>query len=190
MARGMEMEYKRFGGYNPKMSQEMAMSSQPQQMELEIEGMAAEDEDIFSQLAPTGNFSKKAMNQLVKATNRLLPLFGQDPTYPEFGEDVQQFPTDFVRVLAMFQGAVNAAVDSESIEPDMDFMMEDISDDRGIVLLAGRLNQLSTDRGFKQFLKNPPQEMEEEDMMAMDEEDNNMNEMDDEEVNKLMASRI
>lgn len=185
----MEMEYKRFGGYNPKLSPEMAASPQPMEMELEIGEMEAQDQDIFAQMAPRGPFSKKSLNTLVKATNRLLPLFGQDPTYPEFGEDVEVLPTDFVRVLAMFQGAVNAAVDAEMAPAEADFMLEDITDDRAMTLIAGRLNQLSTDREFKSFLKNPPlEEMPEEEQMG--EIDNDMNEMDDEEINKLMAARV
>lgn len=187
--RASDMEEKRFGGLNPKMSDEMMSSGQPAEMELTVTQMNADDDDIFSQLAPQGDFSVKALNQLVKATNRLLPLFGQEPTYPEFGEDVEVFPTDFVRVLAMFQGAINTAVDAEMIPEDMDFMMEEISDDRDLTLLAGRLNALSDSRDFKLFLKDPPMEEEddEEEMGEEQMEENNMTEAD---MDAMFMSRV
>ena len=183
-----DMEKKRFGGLNPKMSGEMMASGQPQDMEIMISESEANDEAVFAQIAPTGDFSVKALNNLVKATNRLLPLFGQEPTYPEFGEDVEVFPADFVRVLAMFQGAINTAVDAEMIPEDMDFMMEEISDDRDLTLLAGRLNALSDSRDFKLFLKDPP--MEEEDEEEMDEEQMEENNMTEADIDAMFMDRV
>jgi hypothetical protein len=174
-----DMERKRFGGLNPRMSDEMMMSGQPQEMEMMVADAEQSDEDIFASIAPQGDFSVKALNNLVKATNRLLPLFGQEPTYPEFGEDVEVFPTDFVRVLAMFQGAINTAVDAEMIAEDMDFLMEEIRDDRDITMVASRLNSLAQAKDFKNFLKNPPlEEMEEEEEELAQQEENNMTEAD------------
>ena len=181
------MEYKRMGGYNPKMSDEMMMSGQPREMEISVSEAQRGDEDAFAALAPRGDFSRKAMNALVKATNRLLPLFDQSPDYPEFSEDVEVFPTDFVRVLGMFQGAVNAAVDAEMAPESADFMMEEITDDRSLQLLAGRLNQLATDREFKKFLKNPPMEEESEEAP---EAVNQMNEMGEAQMDAIMMGRV
>lgn len=183
-----DMERKRFGGLNPRMDAEMMASGQPQEMELMIADAEQSDEDIFASIAPQGDFSAKALNQLVKATNRLLPLFGQEPTYPEFGEDVEVFPTDFVRVLAMFQGAVNTAVDAEMIPEDMDFLMEEIRDDSDLTMLAGRLNSLAQARDFKEFLKNPPlEEMEEEEEVLAEQEENNMTEAD---IDAMFMERV
>ena len=48
-------------------------------MDAEI-GAAEQDEEMaFAEMAPRGRFSAKALNNLVKATNRLLPKFGQTP---------------------------------------------------------------------------------------------------------------
>lgn len=138
------------------MNEEM-MNNMPM-MEEEVAGAEQADEQMFAEMAPRGRFTKKALNNLVNATNRLLPLFEQTPDYPVFEADVEVFPTDFVRVLAMFQGAVQAAVDSESIPADMDFQMEDLTDDMSLNLLAGKLTNLAKSKDFKMFLKNPPEE--------------------------------
>lgn len=192
MAIGYEDEMKRFGGYNPKMSDEMKASGQPTEMELSIEmagpEMESDEEAIFQEMAPQGKFSKKAMNSLVKSANELLPSFGQEPTYPTFEEaTITQFPTDFVRVLAMFQGAVNAAVDAEMVDAEYDFMMEDLTDDRAVMMLAGKLKQLARQRDFKAFLKNPPME---EEAPGAPQPDNEMNEPSPEDINALFAKRM
>ena len=70
------------------------------------EGMLAEDlnqaEDAdemeFEALSPEGSFTSKSLNALVKATNKLLPAFGQTPDYPTFSEDISKFPTDFTQI--------------------------------------------------------------------------------------------
>lgn len=134
------------------------------EMEIEIKTAEQDDESMYQNMAPKGNFSSKALNILVGATNKLLPLFGQSPDYPQFQEGAKVLPTDFVRVLAMFQGATNQAVDADDVPAELDFMMEDLTDDRALVMLAGKLSKLATSKDFKQFLKNPPMEepMEEE----------------------------
>lgn len=141
------------------------------EMEIEIAVGQAEmdDEAMYAEMAPRATnrpFSRKALNNLVKATNRLLPLFGQDPTYPEFDEDIQVFPTDFVRVLAMFQGAANEAVDTDILDMEMDMLMEDITDDQAVNMLAGKLTQLAQSKEFKRFLT---EAMEEPEGMEMEE---------------------
>jgi hypothetical protein len=151
------------------------------------------DEQMYSEMAPAGRYSAKALNNLVKATNRLLPLFDQDPSYPEFTSDLDgQLPTDFVRVLAMFQGAINAAVDFEVVDAEMDFLMEDLTDDELLNMLAGKLTSLAQNREFKQFLRNPPmmEEEEEEEMTSGAETAMEGEEMTDEQMDSLFASRM
>lgn len=189
MAIGYEKEMERLGGYNPDMSKEMKASGQMEEMEMTIsddDAMEMEEEDVFAQLAPQGPFSAKAMNQLVKATNALLPAFEQEGDYPTFDADVDVMPTDFVRVIAMFQGAVNAAVDADMIDPEMDFELEQLTDDRSLTLLAGKLSALARSRDFKQFLKEPPMEME----MEVAEEEGGEPEMADGDINALFAMRV
>lgn len=151
-----------------KMMKEM---EQPE-MELSIEVGAAEekDEGMYEELAPQGRFSKKSLNNLVKATNRLLPLFEQTPDYPMFADGIDgKLPTDFVRVLSMFQGAVNSAVASDVIDAEMDFQLEDLIDDNSAMALAGKLTSLSGNRQFRSFLKEPQEGVVEEEVVAEEE---------------------
>jgi hypothetical protein len=183
----------------------MAIQPQDKQMpvggEMEIQiavGDAEQaDEQMYADMAPqSGNvpFSRKALNNLVKATNRLLPLFGQDPNYPEFAEDITVFPTDFVRILAMFQGATNEAVSNDVLDVEMDWSMDTITDDQSINALAGKLTSLAQSKPFKQFLKEQPGELmeqEEEEAPSVEEEGPKApEEMTDEEMNNLFAGRM
>lgn len=138
----------------------LGMNETEPNLEAEIGEAEQADEEQFASIAPRGDFSKKAMNNLVSAANRLLPAFEQTPDYPTFNEDVEVFPTDFVRVLSMFQGAVNAAAVNGAIDEQFDFEMEDITDDASLNFVAGKINNLAKSREFKNFLKNPPPEEE------------------------------
>lgn len=51
------------------------MNKPSMEMEIEIQGAEQDDESMFGQMAPKGRFTAKALNNLVKATNRMLPLF-------------------------------------------------------------------------------------------------------------------
>ncbi len=129
------------------------MNKPSMEMEIEIQGAEQDDESMFGQMAPKGRFTAKALNNLVKATNRMLPLFDQTPDYPSFENDITEFPTDFVRVLAMFEGAVSGAIEEDIIDEEMDFDMSDITADANVNMLAGKINRLVNDRSFKKYLK-------------------------------------
>lgn len=165
------------------MKEEMMNQGQPSmEMEIEIQGAEQEDESMFGEMAPKGRFTAKALNNLVKATNRLLPLFDQTPDYPSFDQNITEFPTDFVRVLAMFNGAVSGAIEENLIDEELDFDMSEITSDENVNMLAGKLNRLVNDRSFKKYLKGmsddkgesmeeeepePEQNMQEEDVDAL-----------------------
>lgn len=113
------------------------------------------DEQSYDAMAPTGKFSAKALNALVKSTNKILPLFGQTPDYPTFSQDITKFPTDFVRVLGMISQATKDAAAAEAITPDMVVSLDNLTDDRSLLVEAGRLDALSKNKDFKSFLKEP-----------------------------------
>ena len=163
-------------------------------IEVEIESAEMADEDMYAEIAPRSTnrpFSTKALNNLVKATNRLLPMFDQDPDYPEFTQAIEVFPTDFVRVLAMFQGAVNEACDLDMCNEELDFVMEDITDDASIMAVAGKIDRLARDRDFKNYLKNPPERMEEEEEVVSGAETAMEGaEMSDEQMDALFTQRV
>ena len=174
------------------MSEGDMMDSPQMSMEIEIQAAEGEDEMMYEEMAPMGKFSRKALNNLVKATNRLLPLFEQTPDYPQFDADIDgKLPTDFVRVLAMFQGAVNAAVDADVLDDEMDFVMEDMTDDQALMSIAGKITSIAGNREFRSFLKNPPEMMEEpEEEISGAEVAMEGEEMSPEQMDKLFAGRI
>ena len=158
------------------------------------EGMLAEDlnaaenadEMEMEALSPEGSFSTKSLNALVKATNKLLPAFGQEPTYPTFEEDISKFPTDFTRILAMFAEASADAAEADAIDGEMVVDLGKITDDRSIMMEAGRIDALSRNKDFKRFLKepSPQEEMEEEEAPATAED------MDDAAMDALFMERM
>lgn len=152
------------------------------------EGETEEMEDeVYASSAPKGRFSGKALNSLVDATNRLLPLFGVTDAYPKFGGEVQTtLPPAFMRVLTMFQKAIGDAVAEGVLPEDASVDLTIITDDAGLQGLAGRLGMAAKSPGLKRFLKKavmeagkgemkegeyaeaPESEMESEDMMSED----------------------
>jgi len=116
------------------------------------------DEEMVTSMAPTGQYTAKGLNALVNATNATLPLFEQTPDYPKFSENLTKLPTDFVRVLMMFQSAVDDAIAQEVLPQDMAFDLTTVKDDSALITLAGKLSMISKSKDFKKFLKEPPME--------------------------------
>ena len=140
------------------------------------------DQDVFEAMAPRGTFTSRGLDPLVRATNKLLPLFGQTPDYPQV-EDTDVLPTDFVRVLAMFQAAIDDAIEEGVLKPEMKISLDGVVDDTALMTIAGKIDMVAQDREFKKFLQEPfepeaeeapmreePAEMteEEEDMIMME----------------------
>lgn len=117
------------------------------------------DKGMMSAVAPKGNFTSRGLAPLVRATNKLLPLFGQTPDYPMV-EDTKVLPEDFTRILSMFAGAVDEAISKEILEPEMKIMLESIRDDAALMSVAGKLEMLSKMKEFKKFLSEPVEEEE------------------------------
>lgn len=119
------------------------------------EGETEEMEDeVYASSAPKGRFSGKALNGLVDATNRLLPLFGVTDAYPKFGNEMQTtLPPAFMRVLSMFEKAVGDAVAEGVLPEDASIDLTIITDDAGLQGLAGRIGMAAKAPGFKRFLK-------------------------------------
>jgi hypothetical protein len=113
------------------------------------------DEALYDGMAPTGDFSKKSLNNLVSATNRLLPAFGQSADYPTFAEDLTKLPTDFVRVISMFADAADDAIEAEVVGSDMALSLDAITDDLSLTAAASKIDALSSNKDFKKFLRDP-----------------------------------
>lgn len=148
-----------------------------------------EDELEYAEMTPSGKYSAQNLNLLVAATNKLLPLFEQTPDYPTFEAPIDgELPTDFVRVLVMFLGAVDSAIEADVIDAEMGFELEELVDDASLLQLSGRLTALVDNRDFRQFLKNPPPEKEEEDeeLLPVSDEEALMS---NEDIDKLFTAR-
>jgi hypothetical protein len=132
----------------------------------EAEGMM---DEVFTQAAPRGNFSKVVMNRLVSAYRKAQELMGfpEDQMYPEFEADVTEFPAEFVRGLAMMAAAAEDYGQPGLIE------LADISEDADVARLAATIESLVSDPDFADFLQSPleGEEVGEEAEVAEGEED-------------------
>jgi len=167
MKKGPKMEVEiQIGGRDPKSSP----------VAEDLNKLEMEDEDMYVQMAPRGTFTSRGLDPLVRNTNKLLPLFGQEPNYPKIG-DVDVLPTDFVRVLSMFVAAVDDAIEEGVLNPEMKIDLEGVRDDAGLMSLSGKIEMLAKDREFKRFLQEDkaeeeaPMEEEAEVEMSPEEED-------------------
>ena len=149
----------------------------------ELNELEMEDEDTYATMAPKGTFTSRALDPLVKNTNKLLVLFGQDPSYPKI-MDTNVLPTDFVRVLAMFVAAVDDAVEAGILNPEMKIDLGSIRSDAELMSLSGKIEMLARDREFKRFLQEEqPEEMEPEEAPEAEM-------MTEEDADKMMMERM
>jgi hypothetical protein len=133
-------------------------------------GMAEEaDAEMFEAMAPRGNFTSRGLDPLVRS-------------------DTEVLPTDFVRILAMFQAAVEDAISEDVLREEMRIDLDGVIDDTGLMTIAGKLDMLSKDREFKKFLKEPmDDEVAGEEEMGMEMEDEAMTE---DEMDRMMMARM
>jgi hypothetical protein len=122
-------------------------------------GMAAEADaemdDMASMAAPDGKYSVRSLNVLVDALNKILPLF--DATLPKIptqsADVVGKLPVEIIKAIAM----INQATKDAQI-PDLAPSIDEMIDDRGIEMVAGKLILLAKNRDFSMFLKMKPKE--------------------------------
>ena len=146
------------------------------------------DDQFFTEIAPRGRFSSKAMNALVTSANALLPLFDQEPTYPKFDAgEIEVFPTDFTRILNMFAAASRDAAAENRIDEQLVISLEGVNDDRAVQLMAGKIKLLAKSRDFKRFLD---EEAPGEAPAPEAEEPTDTDEMADDDIDALFMSRM
>ncbi len=126
----------------------MALLPEEQQLMQMMEVERMEMDNALSQDAPDGDFSIQGLNTLVDALNSVLPMFEVED-YPEFDESIDGLlPLEFVRQLRMVMAAA-----AESGLDEYRFELSQMDDDQDLMMLAGRLEALAKDVGFKRFLK-------------------------------------
>ena len=157
-------------------------------------GMAAEADaemdDMAGMAAPDGKYSVRSLNVLVDALNKLLPLFDATlPPIPMQSVDVVgKLPVEIIKAITM----INQATKDAQI-PDLAPSIDDMVDDRGIEMVAGKLILLAKNRDFSMFLKMKPKEAPEAEGTEVEvkvETPAAAPAMAPAEMDKLMASRI
>ena len=171
----------------PKVEIEMEMDDTEGPASGMGEAAAEAEDDMMEEMAPKGKFTPKGLAPLVKATNALLPLFGQTGDYPMITETVTVIPTDLFRVLSMFAAAVDDAIAGDMIDGEMAMDFSGVRDDSSLMLLAGKLSKLAANRDFKKFLKEPMAPKEES---GVDEERTPMPKMTPEDEDTMMMERM
>jgi|TARA_R110001583_G_scaffold38508_4_gene124464 hypothetical protein len=111
-------------------------------------------QEQFMSEAPQGKFTVDALNRLVKELNVVLEMFGE--VYPEFAEDIAVFPQEFVAALSM----VRSAAEDAGVGFDLEYA--EITDDRDLAILAGKIRKLGKDKTFQKFLEDSTLMPEEE----------------------------
>lgn len=161
------------------------------------QGDVAEKEDeLYETASPKGRFSGKALNSLVDATNRLLPIFGITEAYPKFGGETQtSLPVAFMRLLTMFDKAIEDAVAEGVLPEDANIDLTIITDDAGLQGLAGRIGMASKSPGLKRFLKRKvaargAEEMGKEGEYSESEKPEEEDDMSESKMNTLFAERM
>jgi hypothetical protein len=160
----------------------------------------AKEDEMYSGASPKGKFSGKALNALVDATNRLLPLFGIKDSYDRFGPGPQTtLPPEFVRILTMFAKAIDDAVDAGVLPEGTEVDLGLITDDSGLQSLAGRVGLASKSSQFKRFLmrkvenavpENPEEDTSYESKGTEGTEAGNAEEMSESGTDKLFKNRM
>ena len=120
--------------------------SLPPELMMQAQELDQTSEQMMDDLPlPEGKFSKGALNRLVGSLNEVLALFQDE--YAMFEEDQTMLPREFVEKMMMVSTAAGDA------DVDFDISIDDISDDRDLALVAGKLSKLAKDRDFKRFLE-------------------------------------
>lgn len=141
------------------MNKEMK-SPQMKELTVAIAEVENEEEGLLSDMAPKGEWSAEAMNSFLGSLNKVAALFSL-PAIPEVNQEVTVLPSPVVKVLLMLKSAVSDAIKAEVVSPDLAFDLAQVTNDNSLGLLAGKLDLLLRDRGFKSFLKESPPKEEE-----------------------------
>lgn len=111
------------------------------------------EDDIYAAASPKGEFRKKALNSLVDATNKLLPLFGITEMYDKFSGDLTELPVEFTRLLTMFSSMINDAIGDDILTEDTAIDLSSITNDSGLLATAGRIGMAAKNTKLKKWLK-------------------------------------
>jgi len=123
------------------------------EQELLDEAMAldAVEAQALTDFAPAGVYSQNSLNRLVRALNKAMPLFGADPII-ELEEDiVGPFLPQLLQPLMMIKSAIGDA----ALENDLMIDLENLVDDRGVMMVTGVIESAAENAVFRSFPENP-----------------------------------
>ena len=69
----------------------------------------------------------------------------------------------------MFQGATDDAVEQGIVDDEFAFDFENITSDANLMVLAGKINKLASDKQYDRYLRSQPTEEETEEGITEDE---------------------
>ena len=120
----------------------------------------SEMDAAFTEEAPRGKFSARAMNSLVAAYRSIQELMGfeEGDFYPEFESNITEWPADFVRALSMVAQAAEDFGEPGAID------LSEINRDSDVALLTAKIEKLAANEEFAAFLSEDLGEAEDEEM--------------------------
>lgn len=124
-----------------------------EQMEILEEQAAAADglaDQALLENAPRGKFSKEALAVFMQSLNSVLALFNAEPLDMIDGGLEGPIPPPIYKSLMM----INAALQDSGMG-GLD--LASLTDDKGLKMLAGKLNALLKDKSFLAFINKPQQ---------------------------------
>jgi hypothetical protein len=126
------------------------MMARLEELESEVRGMAMDvDQQMSQQIAaavPEGDFSERALDRLARSLNKIRQVFGAEPI-PDINTDMDMLPEDMARTLMMLQ----QISDDARLKIDLD--LDNLMDDQGLTILAGKVDAMLEDRNLMLFLQ-------------------------------------
>tara|TARA_R100000655_G_scaffold39557_2_gene74869 strand:+ start:2179 stop:2673 length:495 start_codon:yes stop_codon:yes gene_type:complete len=121
-----------------------------EELEGEVRGMAMDvDQQMSQQIAastPEGDFSERSLDRLARSLNKIRQVFGAEPI-PDINTDMDMLPEDMARTLMMLQ----QISDDARLKIDLD--LDNLMDDQGLTILAGKVDAMLEDRNLMLFLQ-------------------------------------
>lgn len=114
-----------------------------------MEADIAEAEKI-SEFSPSGQFKKDTVNRFIRSLNEMLKHFAA-PMIGEVADDIDgPLPPEIVKALFMIDAALeDAKMDEHRID------MDDLKNDRDLMMARGKIDAGAKDRAFIAFLRKP-----------------------------------
>jgi hypothetical protein len=144
-------------------------------------------QDNAFEMAPEGEYSKKALNQLISSLNKARELFDAAPI-SNVTEDLTVMTEDMVLTLMMLKQA------SADAGTELPVNFQGASDDRDLAVLTAQVDGLVGDRMFKKFLNTEsgaqPSELEQQQTETAEEVVAEDDQMADVDMDALMMERL